>query len=179
MEYEIFQKLQALQARKEQLKILSCNEATQEFGLSLTDDEAGQLMECRNETLREQKRVEIGESVLPKLIMVFCDSPYLEQDGYAEALMELQDVFFLFKNESMDEVTDDELLEFMREQFDDVCYGSAEYLSSTCLERFSRAVRAGYRGYQRSQGKGEYTQFSQEMRWDRELYWEAMSELFG
>lgn len=179
MEYEIFRHMQELQTRKEMARILSCNEKTQEFGLTLTDDEAGQLVECRNETLREQKRVEFGESILPELIMAFCDSAYLEEDDYAATLMELQEVFFLFKNESMDYVTDHELLTFMREQFDDVCYGSVEYLESTCLERFSRAVRAGYRGYKKSQGKGEYTRVSQEKRWDRELYWEAMSELFG
>ena len=33
------------------------------------------------------------------------------QENYADTLMRLQDIFYLYKNESLDELTDDELLE--------------------------------------------------------------------
>ena len=65
----------------------------------------------------------------------------------------------------------------MREQFDNVCFGSVEYLAETCLDRFARAIRAGYRGYEASQGAGEYEQFSEETRWEKELYDAALREL--
>ena len=78
----------------------------------------------------------------------------------------------------MDRLTDDELLEFMREQFETVCFGDLEYLKGTCLERFSRAVRGGYDGYRQSQGRGEYEQFSEEQRWDDTLYMRVLKEMF-
>lgn len=77
-----------------------------------------------------------------------------------------------------DEITDEELLHFMKEQFETVCYGDLNYLESTCLDIFSQAVRAGYKGYQQTQGNQEFTQFDIVKRWDRELYMKALSELF-
>ena len=73
-----------------------------------------------------------------------------------------------------DEITDDELLEFMKEQFENVCYGDFDYLEGTCLEIFAEAVRAGYSGYISSQGRG---QFDIVTRWDRELYMETLRDL--
>lgn len=102
----------------------------------------------------------------------------LISSNYADTLKELQDIFYLFKNESKDKLTDDELFTFMREQFDDVCAGDTTYLADTCLERFAQAIRAGYTGYIETQGYNEYEQFSEEQRWDRELYMQVLKELF-
>lgn len=66
----------------------------------------------------------------------------------------------------------------MREKFDDVCAGDTTYLADTCLERFAQAIRAGYTGYIETQGYNEYEQFSEEQRWDRELYMQVLKELF-
>ena len=90
----------------------------------------------------------------------------------------LQDIFYCFKNEAEDQLTDDELLSFMREQFEEICMGDTEYLESTCLPRFAAAIRAGYRGYQKSGGNGEYENLSQEARWDKDLYMDVVKELF-
>ncbi|SHK64219.1 hypothetical protein SAMN02745243_03399 [Hespellia stercorisuis DSM 15480] len=78
----------------------------------------------------------------------------------------------------MDEITDDELLEFMKEQFDGVCCGDLDYLEGTCLAVFAQAIRAGYQGHVRSGGQGEFQQFDIVERWDREMYMEALKELF-
>lgn len=56
----------------------------------------------------------------------------------------------------LDEITDDELLEFMREQFENVCYGDFDYLEGTCLDLFAQAIRAGYSGYKKAEGRGEF-----------------------
>lgn len=42
----------------------------------------------------------------------------------------------------MDELADDELIEYMREAFDEACQGSLDYLEETCLEKFSRNIRS-------------------------------------
>ena len=79
-----------------------------------------------------------------------------KRQNYVKTLKRLQDIFFLYKNESDDLVSDDELLTFMQEQFEGVCFGDLDYLETTCLQRFCMAVRAGYRGYRKSGGHSEY-----------------------
>lgn len=78
-----------------------------------------------------------------------------------------------------DEITDDELLHFMKEQFETVCYGDLDYLEGTCLANFAQAIRAGYRGYSETDGYGEYVSLDEVSRWDRKLYLEALRELLG
>ncbi|HKM20776.1 MAG TPA: DUF6323 family protein, partial [Lachnospiraceae bacterium] len=41
----------------------------------------------------------------------------------------------------MDEATDDELIDFMKEQFEGECQGSLEHLEDTSLEQFARDIR--------------------------------------
>lgn len=158
--------------------ILKWNEKTAQFGLTMTEEEAGLLLAGGRASLKEQGRVELGGGIFPALIAAFCDSPYISQSNYVETLTELADIFYLFKNESCDCLTDDELMQFMKEQFDGVCFGSPEYLADTCLERFSRAIRAGYSGYRGSGGRREYGKFEEEKRWDRDLYLEALMDQF-
>ncbi len=83
----------------------------------------------------------------------------------------------MYKNEMQDEITDEELLNFMKEQFETVCYGDLDYLEGTCLDIFAQAIRAGYRGYQQTQGRGEFEKFDIVPRWDRGLYLETLKEL--
>ena len=119
----IFAQLLTERRKEEVQRILKCNEMTQRYGLTLTGQEAGELMACRTDSLKESGRVELGESVLPAVIEAFCDSAYICQDNYVEVINRLQELFYLYKNESADQLTDGELLDFMRKQFDDICFG--------------------------------------------------------
>ena len=130
-----------------QQELLKTNEYTCNFGLSLTKQDVAELMNRRKECLMEQQRVEFGKGVLEKLVYSFCDSDYIYQENYAETLARLQDIFYLYKNESMDELTDDELIDVMREAFDGECQGSLEYLEETCLEKFAREIRCNTRKF--------------------------------
>ena len=179
MEKQILDQLMECGRKNELQELFSFNQKTQQFGLSLTAQDAKELIEYRNGSLRKYGRVEFGGSILDKLIFAFCDSHYIDQNNYLETLKRLQDIFYRYKNESQDKLTDDELITFMREQYEGVCMGDEEYLEKTCLERFSRAVRSGYTGYEKSQGKGEYTDVDEEQRWDSELYYSVLKELFG
>lgn len=147
-----FEQLQLQNQKTELTKILSFNTHSSRYGLTLSEKEAHMLQVSRNESLRELRRIETGEGILPKIIYTFCDSPYLEQDTYLETLIKLQEIFFVFKNETLDQVTDDELLHVMRENFDRVCFGDLAYLEDTCLERFARSVRFGDMEYQKMGG---------------------------
>ena len=169
--------MQLLQRQNQLAKVLETNQRAERYGLTLSEEEAGLILEERGRALKEQKRVEFGEGILPKIIDEFCDSAYLDQEHYVETLIRLQDIFYLYKNEMMDEITDDELLHFMKEQYEEICFGDLEYLESTCLSNFAQAIRAGYSGFRASDGRNEYGQFDEVTRWDHELYMEALREL--
>ncbi len=162
--------LELLSGQPQITQVLDTNQYTRRFGLTLTQEDARLLVQERTESLKTQRRIEFGEGILPKIIYAFCDSAYITQHNYRDTLIRLQDIFFLYKNEMLDEITDDELLEFMKEQFEGVCCGDPDYLEGTCLDLFAQAIRAGYSGYQQSQGRGEFSQFDIVTRWDRELY---------
>ena len=169
--------MQILSGQNQLAKVIETNQVTEKFGLVLSEEDAKLLVNERSESLKEQKRIEYGESILPKIIYEFCDSDYISQRNYVETIGRLQDIFFLYKNEMMDEISDDELLHFMKEQFETVCYGDLEYLESTCLDVFAQAIRAGYQGYHVTEGKSEYGKFDLASRWDHEVYLEVLKEL--
>ena len=131
-----------LEQNKHQLqKVISCNQYTEKFGVRLSEEEAQVLLVARKNSLKEQERIEFGDGILPKIIYAFCDSPFIYQDNYVDTLEALQNIFYLYKNESLDELTDDELLEYMKKHFDGECQGSLEHLEDTCLEKFARRIR--------------------------------------
>jgi hypothetical protein len=110
------------------------------------------LVENRKETLEKNGRVEFGGGVLQKIILEFMDSPYLIQDNYSETLLQLQECFYYFKNESLEELSDDELIRLMKRYYDDVCQGSVDYLQSTMLENHCRDIRFGSDEYRDMDG---------------------------
>ena len=160
-------------------KVMESNQYTEQYGLTLSAQDAEVLAQERKSTLMEQKRVEFGESILPRIIYEFCDSAFISQSNYVESLVRLQEIFFLYKNEMLDEISDEELLNFMKEQFETVCFGDFDYLEGTCLDIFAQAVRAGYRGYQKTGVRCEYAAFDEVPRWDKELYLLALSQING
>lgn len=125
-------------------EIRECNAFSCKYGLVLSETEITGLVTSRAEALRASGRIEFGGGILPKLIEAFCDSPYIEQDNYADTLAELQEAFYFFKTEAMDYFSDDELIEYMVKVFNGRAQGSAEYLSGTSLEALARYARTGF-----------------------------------
>ena len=136
-----------LSGQKQMELLRKTNQYTKNFGLCLSEEQMQELMVTHMECLKEQQRIEFGGGITDKLIFAFCDSDYIYQDNYVETIQRLQQIFYLYKNESMDEMTDDELLHVMREAFEGPCQGSLEYLEETYLEKFAREIRANTRKY--------------------------------
>ena len=120
-----------------------CNALTAPYGLVLSQQQLLALTERRFQALKATGRVEFGEGIVQRLAYTFGDSPYISQHNYEETLAELQDIFYYFKNESMDTLADDELLEAMKSVFDGRAQGSLEYLTGTALEDLCRILRDG------------------------------------
>ena len=123
--------------------IKKCNEYTSQYGLVLSDNQISNLLERRKETLKETGRVELREGIIDKLIKEFCDSPYMNQENFANNLYELIEIFYEYKNETMDLITDDELIKFMKNSFDGIAQGDLEYLYGTVMYKMRENLLKG------------------------------------
>ncbi len=174
----MFELMQATREAHELTAVNSCNTQTEQFGLSLTKEQARELVVSHHASLASHQRVEFGYSILKPLIFAFCDSPYINRDSYLDTLKRLQDIFYEFKSECGESLTDEELLNFMREQFDQTCHGNMEYLETTCLERFARKIRGGYTGFHDTEGYGEYEDIDEDGHWDKQMYYDELARQF-
>ena len=129
-------------ARKNADALLEVNSVTSQYGLSLTREDAELLLETRERALQETERVEPGDGILDKLILAFCDSPYLGSENYADLLCALTELFYYMKGETLEQMPDDELIERMKGYFDGVDQGSLDLLASRELDQMARNIRA-------------------------------------
>ena len=122
-------------------KILKYNESSREFGLTLTQKEALMLTGVRAEELKYHGRIEFGEGIFGKLIDTFCDSPYITQQSYFETLCALTEIFYYYKNETEEFLSDDELIRYMKKYFNGSCKGSTELLSTREMDELARNIK--------------------------------------
>lgn len=145
----------ALVTKQSVNEVMKCNEVTVNFGLVLTEKQAIALVKTRLFSLKENGRIEFSGGVIDKIIYEFCDSPYISMHNYEETLHELLRIFYYFKNETADLISDDELIKKMKSEFDGVCQGSLELLSGRELDKLARHLRYGYTSDDRSAEDGE------------------------
>lgn len=127
--------------KNEILKIKECNK----YGLMLNEKQIYNLLEKKRDVLKSTGRIEFRNGVVEKIIKEFCDSPYINQDDYERILNELIEVFYEYKNQTLDMVTDDDLIKFMRRAFDGICNGDIEYLSGTIMYKMKNEILKGKR----------------------------------
>lgn len=130
----------ALMQRQQADTLLACNEITAARGLVLTQQSALALVKTRSETLKKTGRIELGAGIVDKLIMAFYDSSYISQENYEETLHELIDLFYSFKNDTHDCISDDALIDYMKKAFNDECRGSLELLAGEALPALARKI---------------------------------------
>lgn len=144
MSFEIMKISSALIQKQAVAELEKCNDFTTQFRLTLSRRDAVELVETRTLALKSNGRIEFGGGVIEKIIRQFCDSPYLSMHNYAETLHDLTDMFYFYKNETLDLMGDDELIKFMKKCFDGSCQGSLELLSGRELANMARNLRFGY-----------------------------------
>lgn len=122
-------------------KLLFYNDESIKYGLVLTKEQAIRLLETKDEELRYHGRLEFGEGIIGKLITAFCDSPYMNKQNYSETLERLLEIFYYYKNETDEKLSDNELIDYMKTFFNGSCEGSLELLESRELDSLARALR--------------------------------------
>lgn len=143
MGFELIPFVSGLIQKQAVSEIVNCNNYTEQFGLALTQAQAIELAETRSSALKNSGRIEFGGGVIDKIIKEFCDSPYISMRNYAGTLHELIEIFYYYKNETMDLISDDDLIKFMKSSFDGVCQGSLDLLSGRELYLFAKNLRFG------------------------------------
>ena len=133
----------ALLRRQAAEEILALNDKTADYGLVLTPAEALSIAQTRSDALQENGRMEFGSGITGKIILAFRSSPYLHPLSYVDTLSQLTEIFYAYKNETEDRLSDDELILYMKSAFDGVCQGSLELLSDRELYRLAKNLRNG------------------------------------
>ncbi|MEG0771297.1 MAG: DUF6323 family protein [Clostridia bacterium] len=123
--------------------ILSCNEISRKYALTLTKEQAIKLVENKNSSLKSNGRVEFEGDIINKIILGFCNSAYISMYNYEETLNNLVELFFYYKNETNDLMSDDELIEFMSKEFEGKAFGSIDKLRDDCLEKLVQNLKNG------------------------------------
>lgn len=134
-------------SKQSYLEIQMCNEETIEYGLKLSDEDIKAIIKTRSEALNSNGRVEFGGGIIKKIISEFCDSPYISQYNYAESINELIETFYYYKNETLEKISDDELITLMKRYFDNECQGSIEFLRDKYLESIVSNIKYGVKDY--------------------------------
>jgi hypothetical protein len=127
--------------------IFQCNELTSEYGLKLSEEDVKEIINTRNVALQKSGRIEFNGQIINKIITAFCDSSYISQYNYSDTINELVEIFYNYKNETLDYISDDELIEIMKENFDNYCQGSLELLEGKVLYKIADNIRNGFKDY--------------------------------
>lgn len=118
----------------------NANQIAERYGMALQEAQITALVEARNQSLINNGRIEFGCTLLPRLIVAFCDSPYITQYDFFDTLAALQDLFYTFKNELNDTLTDDELILALQRVYNEKAGGYMEYLENLTVSEIYRAA---------------------------------------
>ena len=128
-------------------KILSelckVNDDIKEYGLFITKEDAKELVCTRNKALMKNGRVEFKETIIMEIIKKFSPSPYIMKSNYRDIFCELVEIFYEYKNETLEVLGDEELIDAMVDYFNNYCQGSIELLEGKALYKVAENVRMG------------------------------------
>lgn len=122
--------------------LVSMNEITKDKNLVLSQKEILMLIENKNSTLKDIGRVEIGKSIIDDLVYAFYDSYYIDSDNYFDTINELVNIFYMYQDKFSDYLTDKEIIEYLRNNFDEMG-GSLELLGSVSFDRLNTRIIYG------------------------------------
>lgn len=123
--------------------IISLNDKTEKYNLSLTEAQAVELIETKTMMLKETERIEFGGNTVEDIIKAFCDSPYLDRRNYELTLHSLIELFYTIKDETHDIVSDKDIIKFMKTCFNGICGGSMNALEGDCVPKLIRHINSG------------------------------------
>jgi hypothetical protein len=122
-------------------EILQMNSESEQYGLSLSQDDVEEIIKSRNHTLQSYGRIDLNINVTKQLIENLYISQYADKDDYVELINDLQDIFYYLKNETLDEISDIEILEII-DEFYNGCSGRIDNVQNK-VEKFAQDYKWG------------------------------------
>lgn len=143
MELDLFSQMTSPETQTKRLEsqILALRDRAISYGLVISQKDASAIAAVGVEQLHEQERVEFAQSAVVKIISKFMESGYISQQDFVETISELIGIFYEVKEESLDVLTDDEVISAMFDCFENVSNGDVELLRTSDLENLIRRVR--------------------------------------
>ncbi len=123
--------------------LLSLNEFSRKYGLTLTAKEAKELSDTRNKAVSENERIEIGSGAVPDIVKRFCTSHYVSSENYTYILNEVTYLFYYIKTETDDKISDSDLIDELFKRFELQCRGSIDMLQTREVGKIIRMVNSG------------------------------------
>ena len=120
--------------------ILKLNLVTERYGLILTKDDVQKIIKNKKEILNDMKRIEIRDVTIQKIILNFYDSSYIDKYNYADTVSEIIRVFYIYREEFENILTDDEIIKHMKDGFEGICAGSVLFLETNYLSELKENI---------------------------------------
>lgn len=114
--------------------LLDLNDNLEKHNLALTKTDVKEIIKSRNHTLKALGRVELDINVIKNIIKELGESPYINQDGFVEAIDDMYEAFHFVKNSTSDLISDDDILHALLFFYNELCKGSMELLMGKGLE---------------------------------------------
>ena len=154
MDFQLININNSISIKNEMREILNCNDFSKEYGLILSKEQVLDIINTKNNSLKDNGRVEFDKSVISLIIKEFCSSNYIEAVKYVETINELIELFYYYKSETFDILTDDELIEYMKDEFNGKCQGSIDLLYKK-LDKITDNLHNGLPAYYNDDFKEE------------------------
>lgn len=100
-------------------EILKINEESSVYGLILTSENVEEIIKSRGYSLKTYGRIDLNMDVTKKIINKIYISQYTDKDDYVEIINDLQDIFYYLKNETLDKISDNEIIDIIGEFYEE------------------------------------------------------------
>jgi len=121
--------------------LVDLNAKANNYGLTITENTAREIMLYRQAALLENERVEFKSDAITRLTSAFLQTRYINQEDFADTMGEIINLFYLIKTETENAISDDDLISEMLKVFTETCFGSIEAMQSKGLEKILREYK--------------------------------------
>lgn len=127
----------------EKNEIMKCNRLIEKYDLVLSEKDVEQLLETKNNVLKDVGRIEFQSIIIQQLIYELCDSVFINKYNYVETLHRFIEIFYYYKDATEDYLSDEDIISYMKCAFEGCCQGSLDYLAGEQLTRLIDCLNEG------------------------------------
>ena len=99
-------------------QILEINDKSVDYGLVLSPKDVEEVIKSRKDSLKTYGRIDLNMDITEKIMEILYTSQYTDKDDYLELISDLEDIFYYLKNETLDEISDNEILDKISEFYE-------------------------------------------------------------